>query len=143
MTHETEKVHGDFEDGRSQQGYILCLGPQDLVTLPVAMVHVISWSSSLIRKICRPTLQAGTMVMTRGVEARARLRAAIVDMKGQLDINNCENSAASHMGHVCMTDCDSLYENFILPKMNWIDSKTWGRKNSIHRSLFRRLSRGD
>ena len=61
--------------------------------------------------------------MIRGTEAGTRLRAAIVDIKGQLDVRNWEESASRHMGHVWITDCDSLYEHLISPKFNSIDNK--------------------
>ena len=61
--------------------------------------------------------------MTKGVEAGARLRAAIVSAKGLLDIKNWESSAAKHMSHVWVTDCDSLYEHLIAPKLSSIDNK--------------------
>ena len=69
---EEEIVNGEVEGGRSQQGYLLFLGPPDLVNLPVADVHIIAWSSIVIRRACRATLQA------EGVEAGTRLRAAIM-----------------------------------------------------------------
>ena len=50
-------------------------------------------------------------------------RASIVDMKGLLDTRNWEASAASHMGHLWLTDCDSLYEHLASPKTNTIQNK--------------------
>ena len=112
-----------MEDYRSQQGYIICIAPADVVNLPVATIHPISWSSTIIKRVCRSTLHAETTSMTRGIEAGTRWRAAIVEMKGNLDIKSWEESAASQMGHVWMTDCESLYEHLISPKMNSIDNK--------------------
>ena len=73
--------------------------------------------------VCRSTLQAETMSLTKGIESATRLRAAIIDMKGTLDWKDWENSAAAQMGHVWMTDCDSLYEHLISYKLNSIDNK--------------------
>ena len=92
---EHEVVSGDLEPGRSQQGYIICLAPADMVNLQVATIHPISWSSTVIKRVCRSTLQAETMSLTKGIEAGLRLRAAIVDMKGKLDIRNWEESSSS------------------------------------------------
>ena len=69
---------------------------------------------------------AETMAMIKGTEAGVRIRAAIVDMRGQLDFTNWEESAASQMGHCWMTDCDSLYEHLVSPKLNSIDNKRVG-----------------
>ena len=63
------------------------------------------------------------MALTKGVEAGVRLRAAIVDMRGKLDLKDWEQSSSSQMGHVWFTDCDSLYEHLISPKNNTIDNK--------------------
>ena len=69
---------------------------------------------------------AETMAMIKGTEAGARIRAAIVDMRGQLDFSQWEESACSQMGHCWMTDCDSLYEHLVSPKLNAIDNKRLG-----------------
>ena len=61
--------------------------------------------------------------MIRGTEAGARIRAAIVDMKGQLNMADWEGSSANVMGHVWMTDCDSLYEHLVSTKHNSVDNK--------------------
>ena len=66
---------------------------------------------------------AEAFAMIRGTEAGTRVRAAIVDAKGLLDMANWEESAAAHMGHVWMTDCDSLYEHLVAPRFNSIENK--------------------
>ena len=66
---------------------------------------------------------AETFAMIKGTEAGCRIRAAIVDMKGELDFRNWEESASSAMGHVWMTDCDSLYEHLISQRLNAIENK--------------------
>jgi hypothetical protein len=123
FANEVEIVNDLEEPGRSQQGYIICLAPADILNRMTAVVHPIAWSSTVIKRVCRATLQAETMSLCKGVEAGTRLRAAIVDMKGQLDIKDWEESASGKMGHVWMTDCESLYEHLISPKANTIDNK--------------------
>ena len=44
-------------------------------------------------------------------------------MKGQLDFRNWEESASKAMGHVWMTDCDSLYEHLMSQRLDAIESK--------------------
>ena len=51
------------------------------------------------------------------------MRASIIDMKGQLDRNNWEESACETMGHIWLTDCDSLYEHLMSSKFNSIENK--------------------
>jgi len=113
---EVEVQPGVWEDGGSQQGGSIRLAPADVVNATVTTVHPISWSSTVIKRACRATLMAETMAMIKGTEAGERIRAAIVDMRGQLDFRNWEESASSQMGHCWMTDCESLYEHLVSPK---------------------------
>ena len=61
--------------------------------------------------------------MIQGTEAGCRIRAAIVDMKGKLDFRNWEESACKTMGHIWLTDCESLYEHLASPRLNAIANK--------------------
>ena len=61
--------------------------------------------------------------MIKGTEAGCRIRAAIVDMKGKLDFRNWEESACRTMGHIWLTDCDSLYEHLVSHRLNAIENK--------------------
>ena len=45
-------------------------------------------------------MMAETFAMIKGTEAGARIRAAIVDMKGKLNMADWEGSSADVMGHV-------------------------------------------
>ena len=105
---ETVIIDGVSEPGRSQQGYIVCLAPADVAMVPESIIHPISWSSTHIKRVCRSTLMAETFALIKVTEAGCRIRAAIVDMKGQLDFRNLEETAYKAMGHVWLTDCDSL-----------------------------------
>ena len=120
---ETVAIDGVLEPGRSQQGYIVCLAPAGIVNLPEAVIHPISWSSTHIKRVCRATLMAETFAMIKGTEAGTRIRAAIVDMRGQLDMHDWEDSAQQAMGHCWMTDCDSLYEHLMSQRLNTIENK--------------------
>lgn len=91
-----------------------------------ATIHPISWSSTHIKRVCRSTLMAETFAMIKGTEAGARIRATIVDMKGKLNMSDWETSAANEMGHVWMTDCDSLYEHLMSQKFNMVENKRLG-----------------
>ena len=68
---------------------------------------------------------AETFAMIKGTEAGVRLRAAIVDMMGKLDMRHWEETAARHMGHIWMTDCDSLYEHLMSQRLNAIETSAW------------------
>ena len=120
------RLSRDTETGRSQQGHVIVLGPPNVANAEKANVHFISWSSTVIKRVCRSTLQAETFAMIRGTEAGARIRAGIVDMRGKLNLKNWEDSSAEHMGHCWMTDCDSLFENLVSSKMNSVENKRLG-----------------
>ena len=120
---ESVTVGGLKEDGRSQQGHVICLAPGGIVNVTEAMIPPISWSSTMIKRVCRSTLMAETFAMIRGTESGARIQAAIADMKGDLDMRSWEESACASMGHFWMTDCDSLYENLIANRHNSIENK--------------------
>ena len=116
-------IDGVVEDDRSQQGYLICLAPAGIVNMMQAVIHPLGWSSTHIHRICRSTLMAETFALNKAIEAGTRLRAAIVDMKGLLDIRNWEESAALAMGHCWMTDCESLYEHLMSQRLNTIENK--------------------
>ena len=49
---ESMTVRGLKEDGRSQQGHVICLAPGGIVNMTEAMIHPISWSSTTIERVC-------------------------------------------------------------------------------------------
>lgn len=120
---ETVNINGVCESGRSQRGYICCLVPTGIVNMTEAVIHPISWSSTHIKRVCRATLMAEAFALIKATEAGTRLLAAIVDMKGKLDLRNWEESAANEMEHCWMTDCDSLYEHAMSQRLNTIENK--------------------
>ena len=74
---ESAYAAGVKEDGRRQQGYVICLAPGDIANRTDAMIHPTAWSSTVIKRVCRSTFMAETFSMIRGAEAGALLRAAI------------------------------------------------------------------
>ena len=112
-----------FEEDHSQQGYIVALGPPDMINAKTSMIHPIAWSSTVIKRACRATLMAETFAMLTGTEHGARIRAGIVDCRGKLDMKNWEVSAAANMSHIWFTDCDSLYEHLVSPSNKQVANK--------------------
>ena len=66
---------------------------------------------------------AEAFAMIKGTEHGARIRAAVVSAKGQLDMGDWEDSSANNMSHVWLTDCDSLYEHLVSSKMTQVENK--------------------
>jgi hypothetical protein len=51
-------INDDFEDGRSQQGYIVALASPSISNDKESIIHPICWSSTTITRACRSTLMA-------------------------------------------------------------------------------------
>ena len=66
---------------------------------------------------------ADAYALSNAVEHGLRTRATIVDMRGQLNIRQWEETASAAMGHVCFADCESLFAHLISPKTKQVDNK--------------------
>ncbi len=78
-------------------------------------MHIISYSSTLIGRVRRATLQAEDLALSVGVEEVVRIRAAVADARGRLDLKSWERSAAGHMHLTWMVVCKSLEEHLKNP----------------------------
>ena len=61
--------------------------------------------------------------LSNAVEHGLRTRAAIVDMRGQLNIRQWEETASAAMGHVRFTDCESLFAHLVSSQTKQVDNK--------------------
>ena len=68
-------------------------------------VHLIGYSSTIIGRVCRSTLQAETYALSDGVEESMRLRAALADARGVFLRTDWEYHTARFMRNVWMIDC--------------------------------------
>ena len=66
---------------------------------------------------------AETYALSHAVEHGLRTRATIVGMRGQLNIRQWEETASAAMGHVWLTDCESLFAHLISPNTKVVDNK--------------------
>ena len=85
--------------------------------------HVIGFSSTTIKRVCRATVQAEADGLSYGVEEGDRLRAAIADCYGKLDPRNWEATAAKFMRQVWFTDCRSVKDTLIKPVFDKMTDK--------------------
>ena len=76
---EQVEVGGELEPHRSQKGRMCFLSNSQAVDGAQMPVHLLSYSSTVIQRVCRSTLATETYAMVGGVEEAVRLRAAIVD----------------------------------------------------------------
>ena len=99
---EQEQVDRITENFISQ-AFITALTPGDALNAEKMLVHPLSWSSTRIRGVCRSTLMAEAYALSNAVQHGLRTRAAIVDMRGHLNIREWEETAFASNG-ICLVD---------------------------------------
>ena len=139
---EHEVMTVDKEDSlelhRSQGARLNCLGTPSLMSSDEGHVHLISFASKKVRRVCRSTLQAEAYTLQTGVEEGDRLRAAVADLFGKLDRRRWEASSAAFMRQVWFTDCRSLSDTLRNPKMTKHEDKRLSIEiASLRESLWR------
>ena len=65
---------------------------------------------------------AEAFALSNAVEHVLRTRAAVVDMKGRLNIRPWEETTSAAMGHVWFADCESLFAHLISPNAKQVDN---------------------
>ena len=98
---EQEQVDGITENFKSQQACITALARGDALNAEEMLIHHLSWSSTRIRGVCRSTLMAEAYALSNAVQHGLRTRAAIVDMRGQPNIRQWEETASAANG-ICL-----------------------------------------
>jgi len=88
---------GTLEPYRSQGAKLIVLTDRGALTSNSSMLHFISLSSTIVRRMCRATTQVETYNLQQCAEAGDVLRAAIADFAGALDHSSWEASAAAYM----------------------------------------------
>ena len=78
----TDASFGNESNFCSQKGRMNILTGPDSFGKNGMEVHLIGYSSTIIRRVCRSTLQAETCALSDGVEESMRLRAALADAHG-------------------------------------------------------------
>ena len=112
---EQKIIDGHIYPRRSQFGRINALGTPNLWTEDNGHLHIISWKSGLIRRMCRSTFRAESHGMLYGTETGIYLRAVYCELLGKFESSNWESTCAKAMRHVWFTDCESLHSYLINP----------------------------
>ena len=107
-----------LEHHRSQSARMVFLTTEALWKGDRGHIHPISWSSNLVRRVCRSTIQAEAYTLQAGVEDGDVVRAAVTDIFGRLDLKRWEATSAGFMRQIWMTDCKSLESTLKNPKCN-------------------------
>jgi hypothetical protein len=132
---ETEEL----EPFRSPNGRLLCLA--DISAFNGADefdFNLLAHCANILKRVCRSTVQAETYTIQLGVEHGDVMRAAFADMYGKLDKKHWEDSAASFVPMLWLTDCQSAagaLNNPILPKV--ADKRLGIELASMRQSLWR------
>ena len=100
------------------------------------LIQPLSWSSTRIRRVCRSALLAESYALSNAVEHELRTRAAIVDMRGQLNILQWEETGSAAMRHVWFTDCESLLAHLISPNTKRVENKRFAIDLSALKQLI-------
>ena len=75
-------------------------------------IHVISFASSTLKRVCRATLQAESYALQNAVENGDRLRCVLCEMTGVLpSMTEWHDQCQRKMKHVWVSDCMSLVEH--------------------------------
>ena len=109
---------------RSQSGRVLALGPRSLATTGEGHLHVIEYHSTVIRRVCRSTLQAETLSLIAGYEEAEHVRTVIHSMNG----GNVRGSLVGAMDAtplVMMTDCRVWNNTSSIPGFTLSTTKGW------------------
>lgn len=106
--------------------------------------YPISFGLTVIKRVCRSTMQADTYSLQAGVESADVIRAAVAHARDQLDLKGWENSAASQIPAVWITDCKSSESALNRPTIaNTTDKRLGIGIASLRQSLWRERYSGE
>ena len=66
---------------------------------------------------------AEAYAMSNAIAHGLRTREIIVDMRGQLNLRQWDETTSAVMGHVWFPDCESLFAHLISPNTKQVDNK--------------------
>ena len=125
------------ETFRSQGAKLIFLSSLEAVTAEQAHVHLLSFSSTVLKRVVNSTTKAETYQLTDVVEGADLLRAALADAHGVLDPSNWETSASQWMRNVWFTDCRSCYDTLQKPINKTVDERLGIELAALRQNLWR------
>ena len=145
----TDASHGnevEFDPGtnqveahRSQGARLQLIASPEVLKGESCQFHLIGFASTVLRRVCRATVQAETYALQSGVEAGDVLRAAIVDLRGELDPKDWVASSTKQMKQIWLTDCKSVEQALQRPVLAKITDKRLAIEiSSLRQSLWRK-----
>ena len=100
---------------RSQRGKFILLADKSIWDGDKANAYVLSWKSTMIKRVCRSTMAAETQSLLGGVADGMRMRAVIADLTDQIEFLDWRKSSANAIPHLWLTDCESLNSYLVNP----------------------------
>ena len=116
------------EEGfKSQQGRIHYITNASSLKEGSHKMHLISFGSTTLKRVCRATLQAEAYALQTAVEHGDRLRCLICELTGRLDdFKNWHEETQRRMAHVYYTDCRSLSDHVLAEVPRKVQDKRLG-----------------
>ena len=111
------------EPFRSLGGKAIFLGSMDAISGDHARVHVVSFGSSLLKRVVNSTMKAETYQMTEVQDSADTMRAAFADCHIELKQATWEKQASEFMKSVWFTDCRSLYDSLQKPVAKSVEKR--------------------
>eukprot|EP00435_Cladocopium_sp_Y103_P034047 s298_g8.t1 len=99
---------------RSQSGRLLALASKEFLESGHGKIHLLQWSSTVIKRVCRSTLQAETLSLQLGSEDSEHVRQILYIIKNKAtDLNRMTNfiGAMDETTIAWYTDCRSLSDH--------------------------------
>ena len=117
---------GNVVGHRSQSGRLLALAHSDFLQSGTGKVHLLQWNSTVIKRVCRSTMQAETMSLQLGSEDAEHVRQLLYVVKNKATaIRNTDNFVAA-MDDIMVgwfTDCRSLSDHLSTPGASEVADK--------------------
>eukprot|EP00435_Cladocopium_sp_Y103_P030202 s3523_g7.t1 len=111
---------------RSQSGRMLALASRDFIQKGYGKIHLLQWSSTVIKRVCRSTLQAETLSLQLGSEDGEHMRQMLYVVKNKAtDLNRTVNfiGAMDDVEIAWYTDCRSLSDHLTNPNAAVVSDK--------------------
>ena len=110
---------------RSQSGRILAFCGPDFIDKSGGPIHILEWKSSVIRRVCRSTLQAESLSMLAGYEDGEHLRMILDGLHHGHDQGdpNWRMRAQDGTDLIKLTDCRSLSDHLTQQGLGEVNDK--------------------
>ena len=100
---EQEQLDGLTQNFETQQACNTALAPDNALNAEKMLIQPLSWSSTIIRRVCRSTLMAEAYALWNAVGHGLRSRAAVVDLRGLLNFPQRKDNTSKNPFSRCAT----------------------------------------